>query len=168
MDAARFDHLTRSLTSARSRRQTVLAMLLGGVLTAREAADIAAGPGCKNVGVKCKKKSDCCSGVCKGKKKKKKCRAHDTGGCKPGQQEAVCGGEDVLCTTVAGLEGVCDTTTGNAGYCTSDGGCFACQRDADCRSFCGPKAACIRCADECADVGGTACVGPAGCDVPSS
>lgn len=162
MTTAQFDRWSRALSRA-SRRQTLLALLLGAeTLFGKE--DVVAGTGCKNVGKTCKKKKDCCSGVCKGKKGRKKCKAHDTGGCQAGQREMGCGGDaDVPCTSASGEEGVCDTTTGNAGYCTVGAGCFPCTKDADCRQFCGPSAACIRCAPECADVGGTACVGPSEC-----
>jgi len=42
---------------------------------------------------------------------------------------------------------VCDTTTGEAPYCSADGNCFPCQKDA----------ACIVYAGLCPDTG-TACV----------
>lgn len=163
MTTAQFDDWIQTLCRAASRRQTLLAFFLG-LAGLRRLDGVIAGPGCKNVGKKCRKKKDCCSGVCKGKKGKKKCRAHDTGGCRAGQQEETCGGAaDLPCIVSSGEEGLCDTTTGNAGYCTVGGGCFRCSKDADCRQFCGPAAACIRCEALCADAGGTACVGPGEC-----
>lgn len=125
--------------------------------------------GCVNVGGICKNASQCCSGICKGKKGKKKCQAHDAQGCQAGQREEICGGDavNVPCTSSAGEEdSVCDTTTGNAGYCTFNGDCFPCSKDADCQEFCGPAAACMICADFCAETGGTACVGPGPCTFP--
>jgi hypothetical protein len=163
MDATRFDRWTRALSAMPSRRQT-FAVLLGGVALLRETDDSSAGSGCKNVGAKCKKKKDCCSGVCKGKKGKKKCKAHDTGGCQAGQRSMGCGGgENVPCTTSAGEDGLCQATTGNGGYCSGSGLiCTPCSKDAECRSFCGPDAACIQCAESCV-TSGTACVGPVEC-----
>jgi hypothetical protein len=169
MDASRFDRLTRAISHATlPRRQILIALVLGIVGLHARGGAVAAGPGCKNVGKKCKKKKDCCSGICKGKKGKKRCKAHDTGGCQAGQRQGICGGVDVPCTTSAGNPGLCQTTTGNAAYCTAGGGCFACQQDADCRPFCGPGAACVRCLFCGEDGSPTACVGliPGGCEFP--
>ncbi|MGH2615812.1 MAG: hypothetical protein ACRDJC_11270 [Thermomicrobiales bacterium] len=177
MRATHFDRLTRmvsaasrrrglghDLTSIISRRQTLAALALGlfGVSSAPRHA--AGGPGCKNVGRKCRRRKQCCSSVCRGKKGKKRCKAHDTGGCRAGQQSTGCGGNDVACTTNSGNPGICETTTGNAGFCAFSGDCFPCQKDADCREVCGPRAACTRCASTCFGVGGTACFGPDACD----
>jgi hypothetical protein len=164
MDATHFDRLTRVLAHAGSRRQTLLALLLGGVLVTPVIDDAAAGPGCKNVGKKCKKAKDCCSGVCKGKKGRKRCKAHDTGGCQAGQIQGTCGGTDVACTTSAGQPGLCNTTTGDAGYCGTGGDCFPCTKDADCREVCGSGAACVLCEGGC-DVG-TVCHGLSSCFGP--
>ena len=63
---------------------------------------VAAGPGCKNVGRKCQRARQCCSGVCRGKKDKKRCKAHDSGGCRGGQRSTGCGGSvDIDCTSSA-------------------------------------------------------------------
>lgn len=168
MDAPRFDLLTRLLFTKRSRRQVLAALALGVLGLSALPDESPAGPGCRNVGRKCKKAKQCCSGICKGKKGEKRCRAHDTGGCQAGAQETGCGGTDTGCTTSTGHLGVCDTTTGNAGYCTFGFECVACHKDADCRELCGPAAACIRCLPECPGTGGTACVGPSAgdCVVP--
>jgi hypothetical protein len=163
MDATRFDLLARTLAMASSRRQALSALLLGGVALTHGAGESEAGPGCKNVGKKCKKKKDCCSGICKGKKGKKKCKAHDTGGCLAGQQQEECGGDaTIACTTSAGETGFCETTTGNAAYCAADIDCFACTKDADCRPFCGPQAACVACTD-CP--GGVGCAATDSCEI---
>jgi hypothetical protein len=128
--------------------------------------------GCLNVGQKCRGKDAlCCSGKCAGKKPKRgrkdrrTCVAHDTGGCPKGDPSEACGGDvETVCTAATGLEGVCDRTTGNAGFCTVSGDCFPCRKDADCQPLCGPEAACIRCEETCSGVGGTACVGPSLCE----
>jgi hypothetical protein len=145
-----------------------MALALAAFAVGTHATDMMAGPGCKNVGKKCKNAGQCCSGVCKGKKGKKRCKAHDTGKCPPGLTETACGAdEEQGCTTSTGLQGVCDTTTGNAGYCLVSGDCFPCAKDADCRPFCGPTAACVQCAD-CVDAGNTVCgtAGPDPCEFP--
>jgi hypothetical protein len=81
--------------------------------------------GCVDVGGFCTNGGHCCSGICQGKKGKKRCQAHDTGDCQAGQREQTCGGEDIFCTSTAGGLGVCDTTTGNAAYCAVSAGCFS-------------------------------------------
>jgi hypothetical protein len=186
MDAPSFDRLTRAIGIVSSRRQfgTALAVLAAGAATWAERAPAKQGKkrkkklklnqfGCVNVGGKCRGKDGvCCSGICEGKKPKKRkrdkshCVGHDARTCPPGQTPSVCSqvGLDVPCTTGAGLPGHCATTTGEAAYCAFEVKCFACQKDADCIPFCGPQAACILCTPECLDGGlTTACVGPRAC-----
>jgi hypothetical protein len=114
--------------------------------------------GCVSVGKYCKNDGQCCSGICEGKKKKRKCKAHDESTCQPGQYS--CEGVPELCTTTAGFTGQCGTTTGKASYCYSDGTCAPCSKDADCEPTFGTGAACIVCA-ECLEATpqGTGCVG---------
>ena len=121
--------------------------------------------GCVNVGKFCKNAGQCCSGVCRGKKGKKKCKAHDAGdGCHAGDQTDSCGGTVAIgCMTATGEEdGLCNTTTGTAPYCSSEAFgsflCTDCSKDVECQELCGPAAACIRC-PACSLVD-TACVGP--------
>jgi hypothetical protein len=165
MDTLRFDSVTRRLSVSASRRQTLAALALAALGRFGLGDEAAAGPGCKDVGATCKEATQCCSGLCKGKKGRKRCKAHDTGGCQAGQASPVCkvGGQYVDCTTSAGKNGFCQTTTGNAAYCVAGGTCMACTEDADCRQVCGPRAACIACAGACA--GGTLCAGPDVCQV---
>jgi hypothetical protein len=191
MDSGQFDSLTRAFANISTARRGFVSGTLGGGLTTllvrlgaedAEARKRKKGKkrkkkkikrnefGCVNVGKFCKNGGQCCSGICQGKKGKNKCKAHDSQGCQAGQQEETCNAEkvDVPCTTSAGEEGICDTTTGNAGYCRREGDCFPCSKDADCQEFCGPAAACIICADFCAETGGTGCVGPGECTFPPS
>lgn len=165
MHATHVDRLTRLLgaASAISRRRTLAALALEFLGLSVAPRHAAAGPGCKNVGRKCKRRRQCCSGICRGKRGRKRCKAHDAGGCRAGQQSEGCGGADTACTTSTGNPGVCETTTGNAGFCAFSGDCFPCKKDADCRDVCGPRAACIRCVSTCSGVGGTACFGPDAC-----
>ena len=106
--------------------------------------------GCVNVGGKCHgQDAACCSGICQGKKPKKgkrdkrRCVAHDTGDCAPGQ--GTCKGP-ISCTTSTGDNGFCYATTGNAGFCGLSGPCSGCRRDTDCHELWGPSAACLVCA----------------------
>jgi hypothetical protein len=186
MGANHFDTLTRVLAMPRTRRGILgtLAVTLGlGALLIDEAAAKKNKQkklkfnefGCVNVGGKCRgKDSVCCSGICKGKKPKKgkkdksRCVGHDESTCLAGQTQVICGGlQDITCLTSVGTEGECFTTTGNAGYCAEDGGCFPCQKDADCIGVCGAGAACVPCAAQCAAQGGTACLGPTPNSCPS-
>jgi len=179
MDTLRFDDLARLLGRTSGRRRLVLGLAGSAVgLTAGGSGEVAARKrkrkvrfnafGCVDVGRSCTSADQCCSGICRGKKGKKRCKAHDTGGCRPGIQDTTCGtdanpGTNVPCTTASGNpNGLCGTTTGNAGYCLQSGECRACARDAECREFCqDERAACIRC-DDCPETGGTSCAGPSG------
>ncbi|MCA9876295.1 MAG: hypothetical protein KC442_00875 [Thermomicrobiales bacterium] len=174
MDYDRFDQFARALSRPPSRRMLAGMLSLGalGLAGGGQVNDAGARKkkkknvkknvfGCVDVGKHCQNAGQCCSGICQGKKGKKKCKAHGESTCVSGQSETGCGGTSVACQTPSGDEGQCDTTTGNAGYCVADGLCFACKKDADCVSQCGADAACIQCAGpNCALQGGTACVGP--------
>jgi hypothetical protein len=188
MDTGRFDRLTLTFADGLTRRGLV-AMLGLGSLWLPEPTDAKQKRknkkklkknafGCVDVGDACRgKDANCCSGICQGKKPKKgkkdtsRCVAHDEGSCQAGQRQGLCGGDaDVPCTTSADGLGLCQTTTGNAAYCTAGGGCFACRRDTDCEPFCGPGAACVRCT-ACEEDEGipTACMGliNGGCEFPA-
>ena len=151
MTTDRFDRIVRVLTLRLGRREAVAATLAtagtSGPMTARAGT-------CRPFGSTCKRSRQCCSGLCKGRKKMT-CRAHDTGGCQPGEGDC-----DILvtCTTSEGLEGRCYTTTGDAGFCGFTGDCMVCQRDADCQAVYGPRTACIADCFFCPDTGGSACV----------
>ena len=181
MDAFRFDRFTRALTTAPSRRvvlhgivATVLGLAPAPPPSAVQARKRKSKPrfnafGCVDVGGKCQGKArHCCSGICQGKKPKRgerdksRCLAHNESTCRAGQRDTGCGGSTTIpCTTSTGFSAVCDTTTGNAGFCTHGFICMPCLKDAECREVCGPAAACIQCPD-CDGPGtsDTACVGP--------
>lgn len=185
MEPDRFDQLTRRYVRLLSRRAIAGALGLGalalpGLSDAKKRHKRKRKHkkkvkrnefGCLNVGTFCKNSGQCCSGICQGKKGKQQCQAHDTGNCPAGVEELFCraNGADVECVTSDGTDGLCDTTTGKAPYCTRNGDCFACTKDADCVSFCGPQAACIVC-PACAGTNGalTACASSnaAGCSFP--
>jgi hypothetical protein len=180
MDDRRFDALSRSLVTTRSRRgllATVAATFgLGSLLPVESEGKKNKKHkkklkrnafGCVNVGGKCRgKNKNCCSGICQGKKPKQgkkdqsRCAAHDESTCLPGPTGTLCDGiADIPCVPTSGPAGVCFTTTGNAGYCSASGTCSPCQKDDDCAGVCGVGAACVPCASECDFLGGTACVG---------
>jgi hypothetical protein len=157
MDTSRFDRLTQLVSTHLSRR--TLAGTLGLAALASPFGIEARKKrkkkkkvkrnsfGCVNVGGYCKNSQQCCSGICQGKKGKKKCQAHDTSGCQPGPSLADCGGVSVTCPD--SRDGQCATTTGNAAFCLE----FKfqsvppCRRDADCRPDFFPGVACVRCGD---------------------
>lgn len=179
MDDGSFDHLTVLLSWFISRRATFVglaALTLPSLVDARRRKRskrkhkkknkqrvVFNAFGCVNVGSFCHNDEQCCSGICEGQKDKRTCQAHDDGGCPAGHQDSGCGGTTTLaCTTSSGLEGVCETTTGNAGYCGNDYLCVDCRKDADCQELCGRlEAACVRCLDcDGTSTFQTACVGP--------
>jgi hypothetical protein len=174
MDGNRFDSLTRAVSTLLSRRTLagtlgLRAMTLPGLADAKKHKhkhkkkhkvkfnDF----GCVNVGNFCKNNDQCCSGICQGKKGKKKCQAHDQSTCQSGQTITECGGStNVTCTTSSGApDGVCLSTTGQGEFCAGFATCFVCAKDADCQALCGPQAACIACPACAAAPGnaGTAC-----------
>jgi hypothetical protein len=168
MNAFRFDALLRALQDAPTTRRAIAKSLAGIALTAGLAPAATAKRnatkhrkrrtkppvnqfGCRNVGVVCTSASQCCSGICErapgksknGKKRKKSCRAHDTGGCRVEQDS--CSGEFFPCTATNGADGFCHVTTGNAPYCGVSSTTFDCTKDEDCIDLCGPEAACVVC-----------------------
>jgi hypothetical protein len=178
MDGTHFDDLTRSLTDSRR-------SLLGGAIAAatglsgvrfaearkkrkhKKRKPIAKpnAYGCLEVGDPCKSADQCCSGICEGKKGKRKCVAHDVAICQV-DSDSCSGGEGVLCGTNNPLC-ACTLTTGNAPFCgdytgfPGDALCRDCRQDTDCEAEFGPGAACViysgLCAEICPDTG-TACV----------
>jgi hypothetical protein len=177
MDIARFDHLTRTVSTLLSRRTLAGTLGLGalalpGLAEAkkhkkRKKKKIKLNDfGCVNVGGFCKNSGQCCSGICSGKKGKKKCKAHNASTCTAADDFCLAG-VATPCTLEGGGVGQCVRTTGEASYCEADGGCVDCTKDADCVPFCGAGAACIVCPIECGP-NGTACVGasPGACTIP--
>jgi hypothetical protein len=166
MDTNRFDQLTRALSITLTRRGlagALVATALGLPAMADARKKRKKKPkikrndfGCVNVGNACKNDSQCCSSICEGKQGKKRCKAHDTGGCRAGQTSGACGGIDSYCTMSSGALGSCNTTTGIAGVCSSSVRCAACATDAECAAQFGANSACVACAI-CADTGGFGC-----------
>lgn len=174
MDDSRFDDCLRSL--AGSRRS-----LLGGTLALssgligrstidarkrrkrKKPRNVTRTPpatpnefGCLNVDVSCTSPEQCCSSICEGTSGRRTCRAHDVGDCQAGTALE----SEIPCTTSGGEDGLCSTTTGNAGYCMFTAACYPCKTDLECQradgGFFGPTAACVKFAG-CDQTGGTAC-----------
>jgi hypothetical protein len=179
MDAIPFDQLTRGLSTIRTRRGILAGLVATFGLAAPPNPAVTKSKkkplkrnefGCVNVGGKCRgKDANCCSGICQGKKPKKgekdksRCIAHDEWGCVAGFH--VCADGPFAECLIAGKEdGLCGTTTGNAGYCGNSFSNISCQRDADCRTRCGPDAACVLCA---ASESGRICAGTGDCLFPA-
>ena len=128
--------------------------------------------GCLEVDVPCKTAEQCCSGICEGKKGKKRCRAHDTGTCDQGLPGlcsnpptiALCNGSDTC---------ACLRTTANSSFCAQLGQplCTPCRKDADCLAQgMPPGSAClpttgILCTAECPETG-MVCLPPCGVEAP--
>jgi hypothetical protein len=178
VDQQHFDGVPRSLRGGPTRRHVLRGLLAAAGLGwggARWPAGAAARRkrtrtvrrnafGCVDVGGFCTDAGQCCSGVCRGKRGKKRCRAHDADVCTAGQRDVNCGGQDVACTSGTGQPGVCETTTGNAPYCAGSLWVVPCATDRECRRYCGPRAACLRCGFYSA--GAPTCAGPDACSDP--
>lgn len=168
MDDVSFGRLTLLLNRLISRRATVVvlgALSLPGLADARKRRRkrnkrkkklTFNAFGCVDVGKYCKSSGQCCSGICEGKKARRKCQAHDTGGC-PADQFLCVEGAEVACPDLPGAW--CFRTTGNASFCGFGGraACVACTQDPDCETDFGPGAACVVCS-ECQAITGTLCV----------
>lgn len=181
MNADRFDELLRVMTgSRRMALGAALAAVGAGFVPGSDAAGKSRKPGkakkpkpnvygCLNVGARCKRAEQCCSGICEGKKGRRKCRAHDTGTCDqdaPGYCEA---GNPYLAQCNGG-GCLCFRTTGDSRFCAGSVVCETCQRDADCLSLgyppgsaCAPVSGDLACEEICES--GMACVTPCGLEM---
>jgi hypothetical protein len=162
MEQNRFPVAPYSLTRLPSRRDVLRGLVAAGLgLVAARLPEPAGASkkrkkprrntfGCVDVGGFCRIPGQCCSGICEGKKGKKTCKAHDTGGCAAGGRPEICGGTNVSCTSSV-YRGACATTTGQAGYCAVNLVLSPCQTDVECQVVVegglGPTAACIRCGE---------------------
>jgi hypothetical protein len=166
-----FDVLTRALPARPSRRHLV--GLVGAILGLRTGSHASARKkrrrkkkhqrkiarnafGCVSVGDYCTRDTQCCSGICAGKKGKQACQAHDADIC---QGQNFCLAEIENCTTTDGGDGQCAVTTGDASFCMTDAYCLDCATDADCIPVCGTEAACIVCPKCGMSQFNTACAG---------
>jgi hypothetical protein len=130
--------------------------------------------GCVEVGNPCANASDCCSGICDGKKGKKTCQVHGAGTCDQ-EADGYCQAEDpelTACNDVPGC--LCWRTTSDSQFCgdlngESGSSCAVCRKDADCEALGFPAGS------ACVPVGGgncspspcgTACLVPCGTAAP--
>jgi hypothetical protein len=129
--------------------------------------------GCLNVGKPCKSADQCCSGICDGKKRKRKCVAHGTGTCDQQGPEICVPDPPIALTCNNDATCRCFRTTGDSIVCAKFEGpasCVQCARDADCEAAGLPAgSSCVPfsegpCAGNCAS--GMACVVPCGVDLP--
>jgi hypothetical protein len=183
LDLNRFEAVTRSLTSVPSRRDLLRGLVSVGLgLGAVRITSVVDAKkkrkkrkpkkpkpnefGCLEVGDPCQTEEQCCSGICDGKKGKRKCRAHDTETCeqdRPGYCEA---GNPYLALCHGG-DANCFRTTAGSKVCSHNLLCADCRRDADCEALgyppgtaCAPLGGDYSCADVCeVDM---ACVIPVG------
>jgi hypothetical protein len=152
MDGHGFDHLARRLGQAVGRRGAL--RLLAGALAAGLAAGDAddAGAACQKPGKPCKRGRQCCSGVCTGKKGKRRCR--------PAPNQSICAVADNVCRVGApakdcgvGVESCfCSVTTRGAAFCratTANEG-EPCSSDDECVARIGAGAACLTGKPDCA------------------
>lgn len=124
--------------------------------------------GCLEVGNPCRTAKQCCSGVCKGKKGKRTCRAHGVGTCTQDQLDWCAveslAEEHLALASCNGRQGLCIHTTTASNACVNFHVCADCKRDADCEamgapagSVCAPFSGSRACAGFCEETGGMAC-----------
>jgi hypothetical protein len=192
MNAKAFETVTRHLTRPPSRRD-VLRGLAGtglGLGMARWPAGADATKtrrrkpkptqgkpnayGCLEVGAPCTREDQCCSGICEGKKGKRRCRAHGTGTCDQDAPGLCTAPNPALLKCNNSGDCACIRTTAGSNFCYSvlagAGDCADCQQDADCAaldfplgSACAPTTA-GGCAGLCET--GMACLAPCGYQPP--
>jgi len=152
MDTKQFDTLACAVGTAATRRialKTLAGGALGGLLMAHRAPGAGATHfGCRHRGDRCQDSTECCSGSCK----RHRCRAHNKGICKVGQN--ACGTNQVKCGANGPVSCLCYVTTGKAPFCGGSGKVIACTRDEECVAGTGPGSACVPCRGE------TACFAP--------
>jgi hypothetical protein len=175
MDHGQFDQIVARLAARRERR-VALGIAGGAALAAlfgRIGGVEAGAAGCATNGKSCQRADQCCSGVCKGKRGKKKCRAHGMGTCKQGQNVCTAADPHLLrCNNIAACG--CFRTTAGSPFCGNSFSttCADCRRDGDCAALGFPAgSACVAldvgaCAGDCPS--GTACLVPCGVEPPAS
>lgn len=184
MEGAQFDNLLRGLATSRRRYIGGLLASAGGWLTPATGESKRKGKkrkprkgkpnafGCLSVGTICKQPSQCCSGVCSGKKGKRRCQAVGQGSCAT-DAPGVCHATTPTITICNNAECWCARTTGDSAFCANSVGtvsCDECRTDTDCISRGFPAgSACVPwsgglCGGPCA--GKAVCLLPCGVDLP--
>jgi hypothetical protein len=190
LEAQRFDTFARLLARTTTRRRLFFSLALSpfaGILAARHAEDAAARRkrkkrakkpkpneyGCLEIGKSCNVEEQCCSGICEGKREKRKCRAHGIGTCEQ-NEPGLCEAGNPL-DTVCNGECLCVRTTAGSNYCGTllmPSACADCKKDADCEAqgfptgtACVPFGGEFTCAGQCEETG-MACIVPCGTPLP--
>lgn len=130
--------------------------------------------GCLEVDDPCKTAEQCCSGVCEGRRGKKRCRAHDTGTCDQ-DLPGLCSPTPTIAPCNNSPTCFCMISTANSSFCAQLGQplCTTCQQDADCiAQGMPPGSACLPttgflCATDCPETG-MVCLPPCGVELPES
>lgn len=183
MDGSGFDALIQSVMGSRRSLLGGVAALAVGWLGVGEIAAKKKGKnkkkkkakpnefGCLEVGDACKSEEQCCSGICEGKKGKRRCGAHGAGTCEQ-EGSGVCTADNpgsLRCNNE--INCLCLQTTAGSIFCGEGGNtgldvCADCQTDADCEALGHPAgSACIPVFEgECAGIceSGMACMAPCG------
>ena len=161
MNANQFDTLARRLVD-RTTRRGVLGGLVVGAL-AQAPARVLGVVTCLENGKRCHAGSDCCSGVCKRKRKthKRFCRAAPHQGICTIASDA-CSFTGVPCSVSSGSDYDCQCYVTPAGrsFCGSNG-CYVmpCKSDAECASAHGAGSVCWPAGTPCCG-GSTGCIPP--------
>jgi hypothetical protein len=166
MDHARFDDLARRLFAPTPTTRRRVAALIGTVVAGgaiASARPVAVGAICLADGQRCKSAGSCCSGICRRKGNRKRCKpAAGAQGCTT--QLDTCGGGGAIVTCPLNANGMCLLTPNGQPFCaTKTGGfCSACDSDADCEASLGAGARCLVCNTGCGlSTGGGFCSVPA-------
>jgi len=169
MHAQHFDSLVRRLGDTASRRRA-LEVLGGGVMAAlfaRVGVEEAGAAGCRNAGHGCKRRRQCCSGICRGKSGHKRCRQA------PGQGTCTIQLDSCFSTGAVGCNGdancACFVTKAGASFCGEHFiRCTDCATNADCVAAGHPAGSvCVPAKGGCAPCNNTprgACIAP--CPTP--
>jgi hypothetical protein len=180
MEMDRFDRLAHSVSGLLSRRALAGALGLGALVWPSLVDAKKRGKkkkkvkfnefGCVSVGGYCKNADQCCSGMCEGKKGKKKCRARGAGTCDQDSPGVCLAANPTTLTCNNDALCYCYATTAGSNFCTEASMgfdvCAECQKDADCVALGHPpEFACApafagACAGACES--GMACLPPCG------
>lgn len=191
MDRQRFGALAQLMTNGPSRRDVLRGLAGVGLgLGTRRLPDLAEAKkkgkrkkkskkprpnafGCLDVGAACASEEQCCSGICEGKKGKRKCRAHDVGTCDQADP-GICEAGNIFQALCNGKDCGCFRTTGGSNVCAGlfdVSECADCKKDADCLALgfppgtaCAPISGDMVCEGICE--GGMACMPPCGTEPP--
>jgi hypothetical protein len=159
MEGMHFDDLLRSLTQSRrslaaGALATVAGLLVGPGVNTRSKRKKRKPKkpkpnafGCLEVGDPCKRAGQCCSGICQGRKGKKRCQAHGVGTCAQDGPDFCSALEVPFCNENDPPTCVCARTTANSNFCGTPfppTACADCQTDGDCEALgFPPGSACV-------------------------